>query len=109
MAAETTLAESLVVFLDGVIGRPFRLLEESPHAAEILESKKAAAPEVMEDYHAKVKEILSQVLGENGLKTDPSLAMFLQAAYGCLRTGKATSKFYRKQLRTHVKTLLAGI
>jgi AcrR family transcriptional regulator len=104
-----SLAERLVDFLDGYIGHMHRLIAQSPHVAELSESKEALAATIYANFDVQMKELIRTALNDAGIARKSAADMFLAAALGALRTGDIAEKPYRARLAALVDTLVLGL
>jgi AcrR family transcriptional regulator len=102
-------AERLVDFLDGYIGHMHRLIAQSPHVAELSESKEALAATIYANFDVQMKELIRTALNDAGIARKSAADMFLAAALGALRTGDIAEKPYRARLAALVDTLVLGL
>jgi len=103
------LSERLVDFLDGYIGRLHRLIAQSPHVAELTESKEALAATIYANFDFKMKGLIRTALNEAGITRKGAPDMFLAAALGALRTGDIAEKAYLTRLTALADTLVLGL
>ncbi|TLD71283.1 TetR family transcriptional regulator [Phragmitibacter flavus] len=102
LAAESSIVEKLVVYLDATVGEPTRLLRSTAHAADLLEAKGRVAGDLLFNYRQNITEQVSSLLSDqHSLPT-----MVLEAAYGCRETGDMTPDAYMQRLRRHLAVLL---
>ena len=109
MDAQTSDAGSLTAFLDAVIGAPNRLLAQSPHASELLDSKRAFAAQALAAFHANIDAALRERLQQSGISAADAPGMLVAAAHGALKTGDLAEKPYRRRLDAIVEVMLAGL
>jgi AcrR family transcriptional regulator len=104
-----SLTERLVDFLDGYIGHMHRLIGQSPHVAELSESKEVLAATIYANFDVQMKELIRTALNDAGIARKSAADMFLAAALGALRTGDIAQKPYRARLAALVDTLVLGL
>ena len=103
------LTERLVDFLDSYVGRMHRLTAQSPHVAELTESKETLAATIYADFNSQMKALIAAALNQAGIARKGTAEMFLAAALGALRTGDIAEKAYRARLAALVDTLVLGL
>jgi AcrR family transcriptional regulator len=103
------LTERIVKFLDCHVGKPHRLVAQSPHVAELAASKQAIAKASYDALDRRMKALLRGLLAEAGIVEARATEMFLAAARGTLRTGDAAAKPYRTRLTAMTDVLIAGL
>jgi AcrR family transcriptional regulator len=103
------LAERLVDFLDTYIGQMHRLIAQSPHLAELRESKETLAATIYANFDSQMKGLIRTALNEEGIARKGAADMFLAAALGALGTGDIAEKPYRGRLAALVDTLVLGL
>jgi AcrR family transcriptional regulator len=101
--------ERLVAFLDCYVGQTHRLIEESPHVAELTASKEAISAAAYENLDREMKALLGGLLDEIGVTNDKASEMFVAAALGTLQTGGIAEKPYRVRLTAITTVLIAGL
>ncbi len=100
----TDIVGRLTAYLDMVVGEPARLLQSTPHAADLLQAKGRLARELLAEYRREIAQDLSEVLADR-----PSMQTFvIEAAYGCRETGDLASDAYRERLGRHITALLGA-
>ena len=104
----TSLPQRLVGILDCYIGAPHRLVAQSPHIAELTKSKEAHSAAAFDALDARIRSLLSAVLGEAGITRDGAAEMLLAAGNGTLHTGGCAEQPYRSRLTAMVNMLIAG-
>ena len=72
-----------------------RLTAQSPHVAELTQSKQALAAEIYGAFDRKMRDLLRKVLREGGIERADAVDMFFAAAVGTLKTGDSAAKPYR--------------
>jgi AcrR family transcriptional regulator len=105
----TPLVERLVGILDCHIGATHRLVEQSPHIAELTASKEALSAAAFGTLDGHIRSLLSTLLKEAGITHDGAIDMLLAAGMGTLRTGDCAEQPYRARLTAMVNTLVAGL
>jgi AcrR family transcriptional regulator len=103
------LTERLVDFLDIYIGQMHRLIAQSPHLAELRESKETLAVTIYANFDLQIKGLMRTALNEAGITRKGAVDMFLAAALGALGTGDIAEKAYRARLAALVDTLVRGL
>jgi AcrR family transcriptional regulator len=103
------LAERLVDFLDTYIGQMHRLIAQSPHVAELRESKDTLAATIYANFDFQMKGLIRTALNEEGIARKGAADMFLAAALGAVGTGDIAEKPYRGRLAALVDTLVLGL
>ena len=101
-------AERIVAFLDCYVGKTHRLVAQSPHVAELAESKEAIASAAYEGLDRRMRSLLKGLLAEAGIVDAGATEMFLAAALGTLRTGDIEERAYRTRLSAMANVLIAG-
>src|SRR5882757_3436432 len=109
IASPAPLAERLVGLLDAHIGILHRLVAQSPHVAELTESKKAFAATAFAAFDREMTALLRGTLNEGGIVREDAPEMFLAAGFGVIGTGDAAEDTRRLRLTALVETLLAGL
>jgi AcrR family transcriptional regulator len=104
--ASTT--EQLVGILDIHVGMMYRLVAESPHLAELTESR-ALSSAVYDAFDAKMLELLGTTLGKAGIEGSEQRDMFFAAAVGMTEICGKDEQAYRHHLSVMVQTLIAGL
>jgi AcrR family transcriptional regulator len=113
--AEETIASSssitlrIVGCLDAYIGSMHRLTAQSPHVAELTESKETLAAPIFATLNRKMRDVLRKVLRDGGIERGDAVDMFFAAALGTLRTGDSDEKPYRSRLTALTDILVAGL
>src|SRR6266849_4433660 len=87
IASSSSLTGRIVGFLDAYIGSMHRLTAQSPHIAELTESKEALAAAIYGVFNRKMKDLLRKVLKDGGIERGDAVDMFFAAALGTLKTG----------------------
>ncbi|MBI1238842.1 MAG: TetR family transcriptional regulator [Alphaproteobacteria bacterium] len=108
IAAGGDVVTKLTGVLDAKVGEIFRIINASPHSAELLESKKAVTAEAFTKLDALFKRSVADVLASDGLPGEAA-DMFIAAAYGAHQTGPGDAASYRARLKRHVAALVAGL
>lgn len=109
IASSASIVRQLVGCLDAYIGSMHRLIAESPHVAELTESKEALAAASFATLHRKMKDLLRRVLRSGGIERADAVEMFFAAAIGTVRTGDSAAKPYRTRLTALTEVLLEGL
>jgi AcrR family transcriptional regulator len=109
LGANRHLNERLVDFFDSYIGHLHRLIAQSPHIAELTESKEVLAATVYADFESRMQALLRTALQEGGIVRKGASDMFLAAAIGALKTGDIAERSYRARLGALVDTLILGL
>jgi hypothetical protein len=66
--------------LDAYIGSMYRLTAQSPHVAELTQSKQALASEIYGAFDRKMRDLLRKVLRDGGIERADAVNMFFAAA-----------------------------
>ncbi|HXX46589.1 MAG TPA: helix-turn-helix domain-containing protein [Myxococcota bacterium] len=115
LAAPGSLAERLAAALDAKIGHFHRLLADSPHAPELLDSSAKIAAGSLAALDRSLQRALDGALREAGLGLGAIaraelVELILAAGYGTARrgelAGKLSSASQRAKLERHVELLL---
>lgn len=109
IASSSSLTSRIVDSLDAYIGSMHRLTAQSPHIAELTESKEAVAAAIYSTFNRKMRDLLRKVLKEGGIERADSVDMFFAAAVGALETGDSAAKPYRARLTALTDVLVAGL
>jgi len=109
IASSASITDQLVGCLDAYIGSTHRLVAQSPHIAELTESKEALAAATFGTLHRKMKDLLRTVLRRGGIERTDAVEMFLAAAIGTLKTGDSAAKPYRARLTALTEILVEGL
>jgi hypothetical protein len=86
-----------------------RLTAQSPHVAELTETKEALAAMIYTDFNFQMKGLIRAALNKEGIARKDAADMFLAGALGALRTGDIAEKPYRARLAALVGTLVLGL
>jgi AcrR family transcriptional regulator len=103
------LNERLVDCLDSYIGQMHRLTMQSPHVAELSESKEALAATIYARFEVQMRGLIRSALDEAGIVSKGAADMLFAAAIGALKTGDAAKKPYRARLTALVDILILGL
>jgi|HubBroStandDraft_6_1064221.scaffolds.fasta_scaffold00619_1 AcrR family transcriptional regulator len=109
IASSSSITPRIVGCLDAYIGSMHRLTAESPHVAELTQSKQALAAEIYGAFDQKMRDLLRKVLREGGIQRADAVDMFFAAAVGTLKTSDSAAKPYRAKLTALTDILLAGL
>jgi AcrR family transcriptional regulator len=109
LGANKPLTERLVDFLDCYIGHLNRLTAQSPHIAELMESKEALAATIYADFESQMHALIRTALQGAGIARKGASDMFFAAAIGSLKTGDIAERPYRTRLGALVDTLILGL
>jgi AcrR family transcriptional regulator len=109
IASSASITQQLVGCLDAYIGSTHRLVAQSPHIADLTESKEALAAAAFGALERKLKDLLRTVLRGEGIERHDAVEMFFAAAIGTLRTGDSAGKPYRARLTALTEILLEGL
>jgi AcrR family transcriptional regulator len=110
IAASSVITQQVVGALDAYLGAPCRLVEDSPHVAELTESKEAVAAATFATMKRKVLSLLRTVLRNGGIDAnDAVVEMFFAAAIGTHETGDTAAKPYRARLTAITDILIEGL
>lgn len=102
------LDDQLVDFLDIVIGENQRLIFSTPHAAELINSKKSIAAHIFEEFYKNIQFCLAESLEKNGIKEIDAAEMIFAAAYGVMRIAELDQKQFREKLKKIILVMLNG-
>jgi len=108
-AGSAPVAERITDVLDTLIGEFARLLEQSPHAAELIDTKRGSAAPVFAAYYGGIDALLAELLAGEGITAADAPQLFRAAAHGALDVGDKDAIAYRARLKRLVETLLAGL
>ncbi len=108
-AGPGSLAERLAAMLDARVGALRRLLAQSPHVAELIESKATLASDVLTVHERRMNQRLRAFLRDGNIVHEGAPQMFVAAAIGALHTGDSSERAYRTRLLALVETLLTGL
>jgi AcrR family transcriptional regulator len=103
------LGERLVEVLDSYIGRLHRLTAQSPHIAELTESKEVLAASIYADFEFQMQALIRTALKDANIAKKGASEMFFAAAIGALKTGDIAERPYRVRLAALVDTLILGL
>jgi AcrR family transcriptional regulator len=109
VATASSITTQIVGCLDAYIGSMYRLTAQSPHVAELTQSKQAPAAEIYGAFDRKMRDLLRKVLREGGIERADAVDMFFAAAVGTLKTGDSAAKPYRARLTALTDILVAGL
>jgi AcrR family transcriptional regulator len=109
IASSSSSTSRIVGCLDAYIGSMHRLTAQSPHIAELTESKEALAAAIYGAFNRKMRDLLRKVLRESGIERGDAVDMFFAAAIGTLKTGDSAAKPYRARLTALTEILVAGL
>jgi AcrR family transcriptional regulator len=109
IAASPSITSQIVGCLDAYIGSMHRLTAQSPHIAELTESKEAVAATIYDTFNRKMRSMLRKVLKDGGIERTDAAEMFFAAAVGTLKTGDTAEKPYRARLTALTDVLLIGL
>jgi AcrR family transcriptional regulator len=109
IASSASITSRIVACLDAYIGSMHRLTAQSPHIAELTESKEAVAAAIYGTFNRKMKDLLRKVLKDGGIERGDAVEMFFAAAVGTLQKGDSAAKPYRARLTALTDVLLAGL
>jgi AcrR family transcriptional regulator len=109
IASSSSITPRIVGCLDACIGSIHRLTAQSPHIAELTESKEALAATIYGAFNRKMRDLLRKVLRDGGIERGDAVDMFLAAAVGTLKTGDSAAKPYRARLTAVTDILVAGL
>jgi AcrR family transcriptional regulator len=109
IASSASITHQLVGCLDAYIGCTHRLVAQSPHIAELTESKEALAAATFGALHRKMRDLLCTVLRGGGIERTDAAEMFFAAAIGTLKTGDSNTKSYRARLTALTEILVEGL
>jgi AcrR family transcriptional regulator len=109
IASPSSITPRIVGCLDAWIGTMHRLTAQSPHIAELTESKEALAAAIYGAFNRKMRDLLRKVLRDGGIERGDAVDMFFAAAVGTLETGHSAAKPYRARLTAFTDILVAGL
>jgi AcrR family transcriptional regulator len=109
IASSSSITPRVVGCLDAYIGSMHRLTAQSPHIAELTESKEALAAAIYGALDRKIRDLLRKVLRDGGIERGDAVEMFFAAAVGTLKTGESAAKPYRARLTALTDILVAGL
>jgi AcrR family transcriptional regulator len=109
IASSSSITARIVGCLDAYIGAMHRLTAQSPHIAELTESKETLAANIYSAFDRKMRDLLLEVLKDGGIERGEAVDMFFAAAIGTLRTGESAAKPYRARLTALTDILVAGL
>jgi AcrR family transcriptional regulator len=109
IASSSSLTPRIVGCLDAYIGSMHRLIAQSPHIAELTESKEALAAPIFGAFNREMRNLLRKVLRDGGIERTDAVEMFFAAAIGTLKTGDSAAKPYRARLTALTDILVAGL
>jgi len=109
IAFSSSITSRIVGFLDAYIGSMHRLTAQSPHIAELTESKEALAAAIYGAFDRKMRTLLQELLRDGHIERRDAVDMFFAAALGTLRTGDSDEKSYRARLTALTDFLVAGL
>jgi AcrR family transcriptional regulator len=109
IASSPSITSQIVGCLDAYIGSTHRLTAQSPHIAELTESKEAVAAAIYEAANRKMRGLLRKVLKDGGIERADAAEMFFAAAVGTLKTADTAEKPYRARLTALTDVLLIGL
>jgi AcrR family transcriptional regulator len=109
IASSSSITPRVVGCLDAYIGSMHRLTAQSPHIAELTESKEALAAAIYGAFDRKIRDLLRKVLRDGGIERGDAVEMFFAAAVGTLKTGESAAKPYRARLTALTDILVAGL
>ena len=109
IASSSSITPRIVGCLDAYIGSMHRLTAQSPHIAELTESKEALAATIYGAFNRKMRDLLRKVLQDGGIERGDAVNMFFAAAVGTLKTGDSAAKPYRARLTAVTDILVAGL
>lgn len=109
LSSNRPLTERLVDVLDGYIGRLHRLTAQSPHIAELTESKEVLAARIYADFSSQMQALIRTALKNAEIPGKGASDMFFAVAIGALKTGDIAERPYRARLSALVETLILGL
>jgi AcrR family transcriptional regulator len=109
IASSSSITLRIVGCMDAYIGSMYRLTAQSPHIAELTESKEALASTIYGAFDRKMRDLLRKVLRDGGIKRADAVDMFFAAAVGTLKTGDSAAKPYRARLMALTDILVSGL
>jgi AcrR family transcriptional regulator len=109
VASSASVTQKLVGCLDAYIGSTHRLVAQSPHTAELTESKETLAAAIHSALQRKMKDLLRTLLCGAGIERTDAAEMLFAAAIGTLKTGDSAAKPYRARLTAVTEIPLEGL
>jgi AcrR family transcriptional regulator len=109
IASSSSITLRIVGCLDAYIGAMHRLTAQSPHIAELTESKEALAVPIFGAFNRKMRDLLRKVLRDGGIERADAADMFFAAGVGTLKPGESAAKPYRARLTALTDMLVAGL
>ena len=109
IASSSSITSRIVGCLDAYVGSMHRLTAQSPHIAELTESKEVLAAAIFSAFNRKWRSLLRKVLRDGGIERADAVEMFFAAAVGTLATGDSAAKPYLARLTALTEVLLVGI
>jgi len=109
IASSSSSTSRIVGCLDASIGSMHRLTAQSPHIAELTESKEALAAAIYGAFNRRMRDLLRKLLRDSGIERGDAVDMFFAAAIGTLKTGDSAAKPYRARLTALTEILVAGL
>jgi AcrR family transcriptional regulator len=109
IASSSSISLRIVGCMDAYIGSMYRLTAQSPHIAELTESKEALASAIYGAFDRKMRDLLRKVLRDGGIERADAVDMFFAAAVGTLKTGDSAAKPYRARLMALTDILVSGL
>jgi AcrR family transcriptional regulator len=109
LSTNRPLTERLVEVLDSYIGWLHRLTAQSPHIAELTESKEVLAASIYADFESQMEALIQTALKDARIAGKGASEMFFAAAIGALKTGDIAERPYRARLGALVDTLVLGL
>jgi AcrR family transcriptional regulator len=102
------LVDRLVAILDSQIGIMYRLVCESPHIAELAESRALFAP-TYDKFDRDIEVLIEEVLSLDGVSGRNVPEMLTACAIGMVEICGTDEKLFRERLTALVDTLIQGL
>jgi AcrR family transcriptional regulator len=102
------LVDRLVAILDSQIGVMCRLIAESPHIAELAESRAFAAA-TYDKFDRDIEVLITEVLSLDGVSGRNVPEMLTACAIGMVEICGTNEKLFRERLTALVDTLIQGL
>ncbi len=109
LKSKKDLITRLVGFLDISMGEFHRLVYSTPHAADLIASKKSIAAETFEQFYEKIKLCIADATGQEPDSKDNPSDMIFAATFGVLRIVESDQALFRKKLEKMIVVILNGV
>ena len=103
-----SLVDRLVAILDSQFGAMCRLIAESPHVAELTESRSLAAA-TYDKHDRDIEALIEEVLSLDGVSGRNAPEMLTACAIGMVEICGTDEKLFRERLTALVDTLIQGL